>query len=51
MYVVPMTRLALFERLGVLRPAGLLVAPLVLLASPFAALAQDDVSATAWLSG
>ena len=28
-----MTRLALFERLGVLRPAGLLVAPLVLLAS------------------
>ena len=51
MYVVPMTRLALFEHLGTLRPAGLLVAPLVLLGSPIAALAQDDVGSAAWLSG
>ncbi len=46
-----MTRIALLERLGALAPAGLLVAPLVLLGSPMAALAQDDVGSAAWLRG
>ncbi len=46
-----MTQPTLFDRLGVLRLAGLLVAPLVLLGSPIAALAQDDVRSAAWLSG
>ena len=46
-----MTRPTLLDRLGVLRPAVLLVAPLVLLGSPTAALAQDDVGSVAWLSG
>ncbi len=40
-----------FDRLGVLRPGGLLFAPLVLLGAPIDALAQDDVGSTAWLSG
>ncbi len=46
-----MTPPTLFDRLGVLRLAGLLCAPLVLLGSPIDALAQDDVGSAAWLSG
>ncbi len=46
-----MTQPSLFDRLGALRPAVLLVAPLVLLCPPTAALAQDDVDSVAWLSG
>lgn len=46
-----MTRLALSERPGVLGLAGLLMAPLVLLGSPLAALAQDDLGSAAWLTG
>ncbi len=46
-----MTRLTLFEHIGVFRPARLLVAPLVLLGSPNTMLAQDDVGSAAWLSG
>ena len=50
-YVVLMIRLVLFERIGVFRPACLLVAPLMLLGSPITTLAQDDVGSAAWLSG
>jgi hypothetical protein len=53
-----MIPLALFERSGVLRPAGLLVALVaasVFLGSPLVALAQgdvgSDVDSAAWLSG
>ena len=41
----------LFDRPGVLRPAVLFVAPLLLLGSPTAALAQNHVDSVAWLSG
>ena len=48
-----MTQPSLFDRLGALRPAVLLmlVTSLALLCSPTAALAQDDVGSVAWLSG